>query len=261
MIKYVTKDGEKLGLDTLQILLDKCKIRIYIWHDNNISGKKWIILNKKLNILDHPTLYLNYKDYKDRFPHNTQLAEQYAHYDVLTNNENISIINQNKKAQDIIQKMINDEISKRQQNQIKQKTPIKIMVWNTDSIRDFTKKSFLIQRLYENHIDIAMLQETMLTKDDKFYIKNYKIYRSNAITRKGVSIIISNTLDCDTYKTIEDLNGRYLQVKMKNEESEIFLGVAYVEPSEENNSNILPKNILKSNLFSGDLNKMNSGLK
>ena len=110
MIKYVAKDGEKLGLDTLQILLDKCKIRIYIWHDNNISGKKWIILYKKQNDPDHPTLYLNYKDYKDRFPHNTQLAEQYAHYDVLTNNENISIINQNKKAQDIIQKIINNQI-------------------------------------------------------------------------------------------------------------------------------------------------------
>ena len=68
----------------------------------------------------------------------------------------------------------------------------------------------------------------MLTKDDKFYIKNYKIYLLNAITRKRVPIIISNTLDCDTYKTIEDLNGRYLQVKMKNEEGEIFLGVAYV---------------------------------
>ena len=47
---------------------------------------------------------------------------------------------------------------------------------------------------------------------------------------------------------------------MKNEESEIFLGVAYVETSEENNLNILPKNIIESNIFSGDLNKMNSGL-
>ena len=156
--------------------------------------------------------------------------------------------------------MINDEIEKRRQKQIKQKTPIKVMVWNADSIRDFTKKSFFIQQLYENHIDIAMLQETMLTKNDKFYIKNYKIYRSNATTRKGVSIIISNTLDCDTYKTIEDLNGRYLQVKMRNEEGEILLGVAYVEPAEENNLNILPKNIIESNIFSGDLNKMNSGL-
>ena len=134
MIKHVAKDGEKLGLDTLQILLDKCKIRIYIWYDNNISGKKWIILNKKLKDPDNPILYLNYKDYKDRFPHNIQLAEQYVYYDILINNENISIINQNKKAYDIIQKMISDQMIKRQQNQIKQKTPIKIMVWNTDSI-------------------------------------------------------------------------------------------------------------------------------
>ena len=71
--------------------------------------------------------------------------------------------------------MISAQMIKQQQNRIKQKIPIKIMVWNTDSIRDFTKKSFLIQLLLENRIDIAMLQETMLTTDDKFYIKNYKI--------------------------------------------------------------------------------------
>ena len=88
----------------------------------------------------------------------------------------------------------------------------------------------------------------MLTKDYKFYIKNYKIYRSNSVTKKRISRIISNTLDCDSYKTIEDLNGRYLQLKMKNEEREIFLGVAYIEPSEENNLNILPKNIIESNI-------------
>ena len=134
------------------------------------------------------------------------------------------------------------------------------MVWNTDSIRDFTKKSFLIQQIYENNIDIAMLQEPLLTNEDKFYIKNYKIYRSNSTSRKGVSILISNSLDCDTYKTIEDLKGRYLQVKMKNEYNEIFLGAAYVEPTEQNNFDILPKNIIESNIFSGDLNKMNSGL-
>ena len=76
MITHMAKDGEKLGLDTLQILHAKWKIRIYIWHDNNISGKKWIILYKKQNDPDHPTLYLNYKVYKDRFPHKTQLVEQ-----------------------------------------------------------------------------------------------------------------------------------------------------------------------------------------
>ena len=86
-----------------------------------------------------------------------------------------------------------------------------------------------------------------------FISKITKYIVTNAIIRKGVSIIISNTLAC--------LNERYLQAKMKNEESEIFLGVAYVEASEENNLNILPKNIIESNIFSGDLNKMNLGLK
>ena len=63
-----------------------------------------------------------------------------------------------------------------------------------------------------------MLQETILKPVDKFYLKNFKIYRANAKSRKGVAIIVSNQLDCDTYKTIEDKYGRYIQIKLKNED-------------------------------------------
>ena len=66
------------------------------------------------------------------------------------------------------------------------------------------EKSLLIQQWWENRINLVMLQEIMLIKDEKFYIKNYKIYCANT-SRKGTSIIISNSLNCDTYKTIKDL--------------------------------------------------------
>ena len=43
--------------------------------------------------------------------------------------------------------------------------------------------NYFIQQIYENHINIALLQETMLKENDKFYIKNYMFYRANA--KKG----------------------------------------------------------------------------
>lgn len=113
MINHVSRKGEKISLDTLQILLDKWNLKIYIWHDNNISWKKWIILNKELNEKNSPTIYINYKDYKDKHPNHPNLAENYAHYDALINNTNPTIKNQTEKAKGIIQKMIDNTIERR----------------------------------------------------------------------------------------------------------------------------------------------------
>ena len=73
--------------------------------------------------------------------------------------------------------------------------PINIMIWNCDSLSNYTKRAFLIQQLYTNNIQICLLQETMLKKSDKLYMKGFKIYRAdNSERRKGVAILISNEL-------------------------------------------------------------------
>ena len=70
---------------------------------------------------------------------------------------------------------------------------INIMVWNCNSLRNYTKRTFLIEQLLINNIHIALLQETMLNEYHKMYIKGYKIYRSNSTdNRKGVAILINN---------------------------------------------------------------------
>ena len=84
-----------------------------------------------------------------------------------------------------ILKMTNTEIkNKIKTNNIKQS--INIMIWNCNSLRNYTKRTFLIEQLLANNIHIALLQETMLNEYHKIYIKGYKIYRSNSIdNRKG----------------------------------------------------------------------------
>ena len=214
---------------------------------------KWIILNDKKDI-NQPKIYINYKDCKDVYPYEPEIAEKYAHYDALISND--TNIND---AKIIFEKIINDNICSRQ-IQGNNKTEIKIMLWNINSLRDFTKKNYLIQQLYENQIDIAILNETMLTHNHKLYIKNFRIYRADANFRKGVAILISNLLDCDAYKIIEDNEGRYLQIKLKNNYNEINISTAYVEPELDKRNDIIPENILNAEIFAGDLNKMNSGL-
>ena len=125
-----------------------------------------------------------------------------------------------------------------------------IMLWNINSLRDFTIKNYLIQQLYEN-IDIAILNETMLTHNHKLYIKNFRIYRADANFRKGVAILISNLLDCDAYKIIEDNEGRYLQIKLKNNYNEINISTGYVKSELEKRNDIIPENILNSEIFQG----------
>ena len=56
----------------------------------------------------------------------------------------------------------------------------------------------------------------MLKDEDKWYIKGYKIYRSNAQEhRKGVAILCSTELICQTYITYKDNLGRFIKIKIK----------------------------------------------
>ena len=171
--------------------------------DNQINGNKWIIFNKNEEE-EQVTIYLKYKDYKDIYPENPEIPERYAHYYAL-----IPEIKDILPAKTKIQLILNKIIEKRQFDKLEQ-NKVKIMIWNSNSIRDFTIKSFFIQQIYENKIDIALIQETMLKENDAFYIKNYRIFRANSKFRRGVAIIISKQLDCDAYKIIEDTEGRYL---------------------------------------------------
>ena len=109
-------------------------------------------------------------------------------------------------------------------------------------MRDFIIKCFLIQQLYSNNIDIALINETMLNKNDKLYIRGYKIYLTDTVTRKCVAILVSNAL----YKTMSDEEGRFIQIKLKDSKKEITISTAYVEPEKDHLIDILPYIIINS---------------
>ena len=65
LIEYINTEGKHIGIDTFSLIIEKYNICVYIWNDNEINGKKWIIINKKQNE-SQENLFLNYKDYKDK---------------------------------------------------------------------------------------------------------------------------------------------------------------------------------------------------
>ena len=256
LVTYIRTQGNFIGIEHIMLLLEKYNVNVNIWLDNQQNGLKWIKLNEKTQE-EQPRIFLHYKDYKDIYPDNPDYCEKIAHYDAL-----ISEQIDTSPAKRIIEEIIlNSTLRKQELLKEAPKIECKIMLWNINSLRDFTIRSYLVKQLFENQIDIALLNETMLTEKNSVFIKGYKIFRSDGKGRKGVAILINKSLKCDSYKTIQDEEGRYIQIKLKEKDNEITISTAYVEPDSRHNPDILPEFILQSNIFGGDLNKFHSGLK
>jgi hypothetical protein len=122
------------------LILEKYNICFYIWHDNKINGEKWIIINKKKEE-NQPTIFLNYKDYKDKFPDNPEIAEINEHYDAL-----ISEKYQNENTKNILKQLIDNSIEKRKiipENE----TEVKILILECKLNKRFYCKKFFYSNI------------------------------------------------------------------------------------------------------------------
>lgn len=153
--------------------------------------------------------------------------------------------------------------NKKIKKQVFMKNNVTILLWNCRGIsqKDYIKKSFLTNILHLHNIDIAILNETFLSKTEKFYIQNFKIFRSEneENRRKGVMIIVSKNIKANATVTNTDLrNGRYLKVQLIDTTTRKVDSIAtyYMEPT----FNEIPRlEILESDIFGGDLNNFKSG--
>ena len=88
------------------------------------------------------------------------------------------------------------------------KNKLRILVWNVRSIKDWTKKKFLSSLLQNHEIDIAFIQETFLSPTDKWFIRGYRIIRSdNFSRRKGSAILINEQLNVSVRRLLSDQEG------------------------------------------------------
>lgn len=235
-----------VGYEELTPLIQYYDIKCYIYlSDDKYKKNKWITINDKESNTQQESIKL--------WLHQGTHPELEGHYDALINENNHPIKFKEKLQKDIQAIKLNEEHNKPEVN---------IMLWNCDSLGSYAKRSYLIEQLYTNDIQIAIIQETMLIKEDKLYMKGYKTFRAEGnIRRKGVLSLVSDQLDCITYKTIkDDEHGRFLQIKLKNNKGtgEILLNNIYLEPDNPNKE-IIPEEIWQSEHICGDLNQLKTG--
>ena len=145
---------------------------------------------------------------------------------------------------------------------MKDKNELNTVIINTRSINDYLKKIFIIDLLRSRKIDVAFIQETFLLKTDKIYFSGYKIFRDENETarRKGVMIIVNKNLDVNIQRLGADPNGRFVKIRIKNNQDENSLTVssAYLEPNGEIRD--INQIVFDSDVIGGDLNNADSGL-
>ena len=141
------------------------------------------------------------------------------------------------------------------------KNRMRILIWNIRSIKDWLKKKYLSSQLHNNEIDIAFIQETFLAPNDKWYIRGYKIIRSdNYSRRKGTAILINEQLDVCVRRLLIDKEGRYVKISLIDNitRSNRTLTCAYLEPN--GSLGYLEDGVLGSDYIAGDLNQHCSNL-
>lgn len=125
---------------------------------------------------------------------------------------------------------------------------------NCCSIRDSLKTDFLVNTIQIFDPVIITLLETFLIAEDKFYIRNYRIFRAdNDTRRKGVAIFMNKFVKVNVKKLLFDVNGRFLNFRLLNEESGEEI---YAEQSFEKENGIIPDVQI---YVIGDMNSYNSG--
>lgn len=126
---------------------------------------------------------------------------------------------------------------------------LKVVFWNSRSIRN--KYMELGSFLFSNHIDICLLSETWLNKNDKFYIPNYKCIRKDRAGQLGggVAILIKDNLKFRQIRSIctEVIENIGIEIQLKENEFVQLYSVYF--PGGQNNSN-------SRGLFRSDLRKI-----
>lgn len=78
---------------------------------------------------------------------------------------------------------------------------LKIISLNVNSIISFEKKFLLNNFIYQNPVDIYLLQETKLKESLSFHYNGYNFFKAdNRIGCGGVAIIIRNDLKIKNFK-------------------------------------------------------------
>lgn len=143
-------------------------------------------------------------------------------------------------------------------------TTCNILILNANSINSWTKRIFLTDCLMQHNIHIACIQETFLQNTSKWRINGFRIYRADNQTskRKGVAVLISNKIAANSRKVLYDAQGRYVKVMLEDPytKKKATISSLYLEPTNEDNLQLIVDDAWNSDIIGADLNKAPSNL-
>ena len=145
---------------------------------------------------------------------------------------------------------------------------VKIATFNTNGLRNKTKRLAVFEWLNKKNNSIIFLQKTHSSLETetewKQDMRNFDLYFSHGTTStRGVCILISKRLDCTILDKVMDKKGRFLLLHIKDKESEYVLGNLYAPTKDKKIEqlsffhyvqSILTQYIEKPIVIGGDLN-------
>lgn len=113
---------------------------------------------------------------------------------------------------------------------------VKIISLNVNGLNNPIKRSKVISKLKREKSQIIFLQETHLSPSEHDKLKKYgyrqTFYSSfRKFNKRGVSILIHNSLNFDLLKEISDKEGQYILVQGKIDQHLITLVNVYAPPA------------------------------
>lgn len=115
---------------------------------------------------------------------------------------------------------------------------IGIMSWNVNGLGDVVKRKRVMMKLKKERNQIYFLQETHMTKEEhvklkKFGYRNVYFSSFNGGRKRGVIILISNTVTFEFEREIKDKEGRYIIVLGRLDSEPVTLVNIYAPPESD----------------------------
>ena len=115
---------------------------------------------------------------------------------------------------------------------------IGIMSWNVNGLGDVVKRKRVMMKLKKEKNQIYFLQETHMSKEEHLKLKKFgyrNVYYSsfNGGRKRGVIILISNTVTFDFEREIKDKEGRYIIVLGRLDSEPVTLVNIYAPPESD----------------------------
>lgn len=121
---------------------------------------------------------------------------------------------------------------------------LKITTLNVNGLRNPIKRSKVLAKFKKDKTHVVMLQETHMSNEEHNKLKRFGYSNSffsacKNSRKRGVAIMVSNSLNFDLIKAEGDKEGRYVLVKGKLDNILVTFACIYIPPESDKKKSLL----------------------